>query len=397
MARIARKTTPAPVKTEPEVDETVRDLVKEFKAKFGRDPKVTLAAIQEMADKEGDNERTLEEWLDAIRSLEGDDGKEKTPHITNAEALKIATKLSASASFLETVQELVKSKEQVKRLPAQAALTMSKTLTKEERAAMPVPGSRKSDPNRGNKPYDLDKVGEPGYYQDLWSGFPFAAQIIKDIESCKGSDGKVKGPRAKADLAMYTQRRKNGIEAVKNGYNILAKMDAIHDHPKLKLKCAFRLDKEDENKIDRTTSPIMVYPEGDQTGVQFYSIGEFLGVKLDVVAKQETAALQMDAFKIERKTKGKETAAPIVVNSINSAVEAIYCLARVFTHREDRNIVDGLLKQLTSAGSDDLLLNMHHVISQLEGWIERPSIKARLADLLDKQDADEKGEEKVAA
>ena len=405
MAKIAQKKNGNGKKPEPtvEISEDVESIITEFKSKFGRDPSVTAEAIQTMFDGE-ESERDMSEWLDAVRKLEADEKGEggKTPHVVSDAAKEMAATLSKNTDLTKDLVELVVIKENAKRLPAQLGLYINSSFSKEERAALPVPGSKMSDrPQGSNAPYDIGKVGEPSFYQDVLASLevPYIKQIFKDIEDVRGK----KGPKPAADKKMFTQRKNNATRGLKDGVNICLRMDEIAST--CKLRCGFRLDPDSNGKqVMRTTSPIWVSPENDNSGegVQFFSVGEFLGVKLDVVrsAANDTPAKQMAAFKIERKPrpkKGEVKSEPINIQSSNAVVEAIYELASVFTRKEDAAIVDGVFKELTGAGSDDLLLNMHDVSSRLDRWLERPALKARLATLLEAREDEDKAGKKEAA
>jgi len=387
-------------KPEVEISGDVKRIASEFKDKFGRDPKISLEDIQTMFESE-EATRDMDEWLDAVRALENkDSGEAKAPHVVSAQAKEMAAKLTANKDWTAGLAELVEAKDKTKRLPAQLGLYIQQTFNKEERAALPVPSSRMGQ--TGNQPYDIGKVvGEPSFYQDVLTSIdhPSIVQIFKDIERVRGQ----KGPGPSADQKMYSQRKNNAVRGLKDGVNVCLRMDEIHST--CKLKCGFRLDPDSEGKqVQRTTVPIWVRPEDDTSGegVRFLSVGEFLGVKLDVVrnAANDTPAKQMAAFKVERKPrpkKGELKSEPIQIGSANAVVEAIYELATVFTSKDDVAIVDGVFKQLTEAGSDDLLLNMHDVESRLGRWLERPAIKSRLAKLLeDREDEEKEPTKKVA-
>lgn len=405
MAKIASKKTatkPEPKVETPEVEisEEVQAIVAEFKSKLGRDPKVSIEDIQTAADGEGDTERSMDEWVDYVRSLEGADEKEaKQPHVISSEAKELAIKLVKTEGFVTDLDQLVQVKDAAKRLPGQLGLYIYTNVSKEERAALPIPGSKLSErPKGSNEPYDIGKVGEPSFYQDVLASLdvPQIKQIFADIERVRTQ----KGPGPDADKKMFQQRKTNATRGLKDGVNICLRMDEIHDT--CKLKCGFRINPDDKTKIQRTTAPIWVRPEDDTSGegVRFFGVGEFLQIKLDMVrdAKNDTPSKQMAAFKVDRKArrkKGDAAAEPINIYSANQGTQAISELAAVFNNEPD--VTDGMFKELTAKDSDDLLLDAHDVQSRLGRWLERPAIKSRLAKLLEQRDAEETEEKKQAA
>lgn len=380
-----------------EISDDVKDIFAAFKAKVGRAPKVSMEIFQGFFDQE-EEDHDEAEWIDALKSIEdrmdsAGKVKEKTPHVSDKLASELGALAAKDTEFLGHITETVEYKEVLKRLPATLALDMQRIYTAEQIEQFPEPGLKASDLKAGdNRKPDINKVGEPSWYQDFWATLPISDQVKKDLESVKDKQG----PGIKADRTMYQQRRTNGVGAVRTAVQILkgmAKFKADTD-----LEVTIRTEKKDGKLVvQRTTSPIKIKYKDGSGDEMYFSVGTFKLLCQDKSFLKITKAEdQMKALEVDRKPRVDKSSTPVNVQTVAQGIQAYFELGIAL--KDDAKFRSGIYEEADKKEelSNELILAMHYVSRYTDRYLDRPAVKQRLNALLEAEEAEEKKQKDAA-
>lgn len=241
------------------------------------------------------------------------------------------------------------------------------------------------------------KPGEGDWYADLFDASPVGVELNKKIASLKAAKagetaGKDVLPEHKAiamdEIKLATEKavldgfRTNKKNAIIRAVNLVQRMHRINTEIEMVVELIT-----DDGKPEGVPvkSNKLIYARNSKDAKQFriLTIGQLLALDIDKI-KAAGGAYANATVKRKPKTPGGTVAVQnIKVESVDHFDDGMSAYARFFERlMADTKASNAMLVHLNSAGTNDLLLSMNAVMLGLDGYLSKPGISKRLADLL---------------
>lgn len=356
--------------------ETVSQMKAAYVAHHSTPTTLTDAQIDKLVDDydslangEADEDSiTPSKFVAAMRIEEGHDAPAELQDVSvtaqerDATAIAFGKKLGGTRAFA-SIQIIVSHKEELKWLPGEVALFLSREVPKEERLAMPKPGSEKKDVEKSNRPYDLRGPGKGSWFGDAIDETPFGIGIatekrqlnlaIKRDKSAPPEFLSKGGKWCERRIKALDARRSNAVRSLRDAVNLLAAFDTVVDT--LRLEPEFRTEGDDKHLVHEPDC-IEVFCKVKRGRSLYISPAAFLQVKLEEVAKTEDHFANFVVERAARRDKNKQAVPPI--KTIDQFAVAAYfmsawgesdatvgeCLARIHSEDEGPEFADAVVK-----------------------------------------------------
>lgn len=389
-----------------------------FKAKFNEDCTLTLDAIELALEEAKDDAELIQMLFDAQHAEDDDaptaDADETGTDPDRSAPIEVksgtgwfyATKLD-DAAFQEHLAVNAEAALENKRGAAVIGLDLIRIYTREVISGeWPIIGSTdKTHPggNRQTHKYPTivkdtatgeDKPGTGDWYADLFDGSPDgkAWKVKSDSLNAvkKGEKGKHVLPEHASlegdEVALIAERsyldnqRTTKKNAIIRSVNLIQKMDRINEETEA--KCVL-VTKEDGTPA-RSNKLVYIKNTKDETKFRVLTIGQALGLDIDKAKASQFGATYLALIGTkQRKPKTPEGGAQNIKVETLPQYDDWAASGATFFDRlvSDAKATNQFLTHLNSAGTDDLILSMDAIQMGIDGYLSKPGISKRLAEL----------------
>jgi hypothetical protein len=253
-----------------------------------------------------DDDRSEEEWVEIFKAHEKLDEDEEiletsTPSVSavTAEKLsawKLAEKIADDPELDRAAKAFVKAVEITKMAPALFGAFLQRHYSKEELAAMPMPGSRKTDKDgrfvTNNPDYYSHKIGgenvKGSWWQDFVARLHFGAELFErkqKLEHWRSDEGRkdapqeYKGDSTKIALELDKIKRRIGslVRAMRRAYLIVDQFQKIRDLLP-RVEADYIWDDDERTKVTEAEKCIIIMSKARAGKMEFLTVTQFISL-----------------------------------------------------------------------------------------------------------------------
>lgn len=242
-----------------------------------------------------------------------------------------------------------------------------------------------------------DKPGTGDWYADLFDGSQEGKDWKVQSDSLKAAKAGEKGKHVLAkhaamegdEVALIAERsyldtfRTNKKNAIVRAINLIQRMARINEETEAVCRIVTQ-DGSPTGEPARSNKLVFIKNTKDETKFRVLTIGQALGLDIDK-AKASQLGATYQALIGTKKRKPKTTAGvqDVKIETIPQYDNVTAEYAHFFEKlRTDTKAMNAFLTHLNGAGSDDLLMSMNGIMTDIDSYLSKPAYQKRLALLL---------------
>lgn len=389
----------------------------QYKEKFGEDCTLSLELMAEVIDGASNDDEVLSSMHEAMH-FEGevvtdndDDRSAGDLAITEGSAYEYAVRMDDQ--FIKDLETNAQAVLENKRGAVVLMLDLERIYGRDEILKnWPVPGSEAKDVNNPDKYEKMvtdpisgeTKKGKGSWYADLFDASKPGKELAAKLSSWKAAKANEKGKHIlpehakmagdelkltaeKSRLDTFRTSKKN---AIIRAVNVIIQMQRLNEETQM----AVELITNDDGTPYQSNKLFYVYNKKKRSEFRPLTVGQLLALSVDK-AKAAGGEYAHVMGTTGRGPKGGEKGEQKVTLETIPQFDNITAEYATFFEkmRADTKAMNAFLTHLNGAGSDDLLLSLNSIMTDIDSYLSKPGLAKRISALL----SDERKEASKAA